>query len=175
MSLTYSPHPEAPVGAAASPSMADVWHAYPAATGMLAQAVEQQVANHAPLAPTYVHASPELGPSVRARPYRDTIGWSLVKHAAQLALIGAVLAFVRLGAGAPLLALGYVATALLLVGTVTLADRQRFLDHDPGLEIIEFIAPQRVPAPEIPVLQRGPLVPLVEQMQIAMPEHVRVT
>jgi hypothetical protein len=160
---TFYAHPQ---HAPAQPTMADVWASYPIANGTLAAAVQDQVQQHAPLVPVHV-AAPGTEPTMRPRPYRDPIEWLLLKHLVQAAFIAAVVVFVVQGGSAPLMSLGYV-------GVTTIADRLRFADRDPAFEIIEIIAPQpalmpmREPRP-------APLAPLVEQMQVVMPEAVSVT
>jgi hypothetical protein len=72
------------------------------------------------------------------------------------------------------MALAYAATALLLMGVMVIADRQRFNDRDPEFEIVEFIAPEPIPAPQ-PVVRHAPLTPLVHQMQVALPERIDVS
>lgn len=107
-------------------------------------------------------------------PYADPIAWSLLKHGIQLALVASVVIFAIYGGKAPIMALGYVGTALLLMGTLVIADRLRYADRDPSFAIIEFLAPEPVPV-VVHELRPAPLAPLVEQMQVVMPETVAVT
>lgn len=157
------------------PVMADVWHDLPSAgQGTLVDAVAERTHAHAPLTPVYVHDAPSAEPRMRPRPYVDPIQWLLVKHLVQLALVMSVVMFVVYGGRAPLMALGYVGTGLLLMGVIVIADRLRFSDRDPNFEIIELLAPDPVPVQQH-VLRPAPLTPLVEQMQVAMQQHVTVT
>jgi hypothetical protein len=153
--------------------MADLWNEFPAEPGHLTQAVS------AVLAPA--HVGPVYGegleqPAARPRPYVDPLPWTLLKHLVQAAFAGSVLLFVLSAGKAPIMALGYVATGLLLIGVIVLADRQRFSDRDPNFEIVEFIAP---PAP--PVQQQAPavpastLAPMVDLMQSVLPDRLNVT
>lgn len=158
--------------------MADLWNEFPADPGMLSSAVSQQLALNAPLLP--VQVGPVMGdaldhPTARPMPYRDPVEWLLLKHLVQVALVGSVLLFVLHGGEAPMMALSYVGTALLLMGVIVLADRQRFSDRDPAFEFIEFIAPAPRPPEPAPAVRQGALVPLVEQMQEFFPERVSVT
>lgn len=157
------------------PTMADVFASFPGDAGALADAVQRQVHATAPLVPVHVHVPGfEDEPRARPVPYSDPLAWTLLKHLVQAALVGSVLMFVTHGGNDPMMALSYVATALLLMGIVVVADRLRFADRDPSMEIVEFIVPiqpQQVAQPR-PV---APLVPLVEQMQVAMTGHVDVT
>lgn len=139
-------------------SLADLWHASPDAVGP----PPDESADH---------------PTARPKPYRDPVEWMLLKHVVQLALAGSVLLFVLYGGNAPLMALGYVATGLLLMGVVVLADRQRFHDRDPNFDIVEFVAPPPRPAPPPePVVREGALVPLAQQMHsVLAAERVEVT
>lgn len=153
--------------------MADVWASYPMANGTLVAAVQDQVQQHAPLVPVHV-AAPGTEPTMRPRPYRDPIEWLLIKHLVQAAFIAAVVVFIFQGGSAPLMSLGYIGTCMLLMGVTVIADRLRFADRDPAFEIIEIIAPQPALMP-MPEPRPAPLVPLVEQMQVVMPEAVSVT
>lgn len=94
----------------------------------------------------------------------------------QLALVASVLLLVLQGGTLPTMALSYVGTGLLLMGVISITDRQRFLERDPAVEIVDVIAPATIPAP-MPqqIVQPGALGPLMEQMQRAMPERVTVT
>jgi hypothetical protein len=152
--------------------MADVFASY-GMPGTITSAVEAQVAAHAPLVPVHV-AGFDDQPRMRPLPYRDSVGWLLLKHAVQLALVVAVVLFALHGGEAPLMALSYVATSLMMVGVFVIADRQRFQDRDPSFEILEILAP--VPQPiQQPVVPPAPLAPLMEQMQAAIGHHVDVT
>jgi hypothetical protein len=82
--------------------------------------------------------------------------------------------FVVYGGRAPLAALGYVGTGLLLMASMVFADRFRFSDRDPNFEIVEFLAPEPVRVVQVEP-NPAPLAPLVEQMQVAMPPHMTVT
>lgn len=75
-------------------------------------------------------------------PLRETRTWFLCKHAAQLLLLTSVLVFVLEGGERPAMALSWVATGLLLVGATSVADRRRFLDHQPDFEIVASSSPQ---------------------------------
>jgi hypothetical protein len=166
----YPPlHPHA--DAASTRSMADVWGEFPSEPGHLAQAVGEI------LAPTHVgpvRDAHEQG-TARPRPYRDPIGWLVLKHVVQLALAGSVLLFVLNGGEAPMMALSYVATGLLLMGVIVLADRQRFADRDPAFEIIEFIPAPPRPVQAEPVVPASTLAPMVDLMHSVLPERVEVT
>lgn len=174
MNTPAFPHPQASQ-TRPSATMADVFSSFPGDPGVLAAAVQERVQAAAPLLPVHVHVPGfEDEPRVRPLPYRDPLAWSWLKHLVQAALVGAVLMFVTHGGNDPLMAGSYVATALLLVGIVVVADRLRFADRDPAMEIVEFIVPaqpQQAAQPR-PV---APLVPLVEQMQVAMAGRVDVT
>lgn len=167
----YAPaHPQArPV----QPTMADVWAAYPAEVGSITGAVASQLQAHAPLAPVYVGGF-EDEPRMRPRPYQDPAAWALLKHAVQLALVYSVVMFATHGGGDPLLGLSYVATSLLLMAVFVFADRFRFMDRDPSFDIVEVLPPAAAPVTQH-AMRPAPLVPLVEQMQVAMPVRVDVT
>lgn len=166
----YPPlHPHA--DPASTRSVADVWGELPTEPGHLTRAVGQVLA---PMNVGPVRDATEQG-TARPRPYRDPLGWMVLKHVVQLALVGSVLLFVFSGGEAPMTALSYVATGLLLMGVIVLADRQRFADRDPAFEIIEFIPAPPRPVQAEPVVPRSTLVPLVEQMQTVLPERVAVT
>jgi hypothetical protein len=168
--------PAHPAAAPPQPSMADVWNELPAGTGMLAEEIRQRIQAHAPLVPVHVASAASDEPRMRPRPYEDPIEWLLLKHGIQLAFVASVVLFVVYGGRAPLLALGYVGTGFMLMGVLAVADRLRFLDRDPSFEIVEILAPE--PAPQVHpqhVLRPAPLAPLVEQMQVALPEPVAVT
>lgn len=160
--------------APAQPTMADVWGEFPSGHGRLVDAVQQRVQQHAPLVPVHVPDPASAEPRMRPLPYVDPIEWSLLKHTIQLALVASVVIFAIYGGEAPLMALGYVGTGLLLMGTLVIADRQRYADRDPSFAIIEFIAPEPVPV-VVREMRPAPLAPLVEQMQVVMPETVAVT
>lgn len=158
----------------APPSMTDVWNGFPAGHGRLVDAVQQRLTEHAPLVPVHLPDASSVAPRMRPLPYADPVSWMLLKHAIQLALVASVVVFALEGGRAPLMALGYVGTALLLMGTLVVADRQRYADRDPSLAIVEFLAPE--PAPTLARETRpAPLAPLVEQMQVVLPEPVSVT
>lgn len=164
---TLHPHPTT-----AQPTMADVWGGAPAESGQLAQAVGEV------LAP--VHVGPVLAANeqgtARPRPYTDPLGWMLIKHLVQLALAGSVLLFVLNGGEAPMMALSYVATGLLLMGVIVLADRQRFQDRDPNFDIVEYIpAPPRPVQAAEPVVPASTLAPMVDLMQQVLPERINVS
>ena len=165
-------HPHAAAGAA--PTMSDVFGAYAhVAPGALSATVEAQLQSHAPLVPQQVHGfDDEL--RMRPLPYRDAPAWHLLKHGVQLALVASVVLFVVQGGRAPLMAFGYVGTALLLMVAIVVADRQRFQDRDPAFEILEVLVPEPRPLPTRE-MRPAPLVPLVEQMQVAMVDRVDVT
>lgn len=155
--FTRAPAHAAPplAGDLASPSLADVW------SDLAAGAV--------------VGASAEQ-PRIRPRPWADPVEWLLVKHVVQLALVASVVLLVLQGGRSPLMSLAYVATALLLMVVVVLADRQRFRDRDPAFEIVELVAPAAPPAvTRRPVVQPGPLAPLMRQMHEALGAPVDVT
>ena len=162
--------------APAQPTMADVWGEFPSGHGRLVDAVQQRIQQHAPLVPVHV-PTPDAAasePRMRPLPYADPIAWSLLKHAIQLALVASVVIFAIYGGKAPIMALGYVGTGLLLMGTLVIADRLRYADRDPSFAIIEFIAPEPAPV-VVREMRPAPLAPLVEQMQVVMPETVAVT
>ncbi len=167
---TLHSNPNAP----AQPTMADVWGEFPSGHGHLVDAVQQRIELHAPLVPVHLPDVASREPRMRPLPYADPIAWSLLKHAIQLAFVVSVVIFARYGDQAPLMALGYVGTGLLLMGTLVIADRLRYADRDPSFAIIEFLAPEPAPVP-VRELPRAPLAPLVEQMQVVMPETVAVT
>lgn len=153
--------------------MADVFAGY-GAPGTITGMVETQLAAHAPLVPVHV-AGCDDQPRMRPLPYRDSVAWLLLKHVVQCALVLSVVIFAMHGDDAPLVAISYVGTSLLMVGVVVIADRQRFQDRDPSFEILEILAPA-APAPVAqPVARPAPLAPLVEQMRAAIGEHVDVT
>lgn len=159
--------------------MADMWNDFPSEPGQLAGLVAQQVAALAPIQPQSA-AQHDAGsdPMARPRPYRDSLAWSAIKSLVQLALVVSVLIFVVDGGNAPLMALCYVGTGLLLMGAIVVADRERFTDRDPGFQIIEYVQPPRAAqqsAASVPMATRAPLVPLAQQMHVAMPERVSVT
>ncbi len=158
----------------AQPMMADVWNDFPQGHGTLVDAVQQRLHQHAPLVPVYVADASASEPRMRPRPCVDPLAWSLLKNAIQLALVGSVVMFALYGGRAPLMALGYVGTGLLLMGALVIADRLRFADRDPDFAIIEFLAPDPVPV-VVHEMRPAPLAPLVEQMQVVMPETVAVT
>ena len=113
------------------PVMADVWAELSAGgQGTLADAVAHRVEAHAPLVPVYVHDSLSAQPQMRLLPMVDPLAWSLLKHAIQAALVVSVVLFALYGGRAPLMALGYVGTGLLLMGVLVLADRH---EREPGL------------------------------------------
>lgn len=159
---------------AAQPTMADVWGGFPADHGRLAAAVQRRVEAHAPLVPVHVQDAASSQPRMRPLPCVDPLAWSLLKHAIQLAFVASVVMFAVYGGRAPLMALGYVGTGLLLMGSMVIADRLRFADRDPSFTIIEFLAPEPAPAPQHEP-RPAPLAPLVEQMQVVLPETVSVT
>lgn len=143
--------------------MEDVWRQFPQDPGPLVDAVAHGIAQAQP-------------PEARPRPYQDPLEWTMLKHAAQLALAASVLLFVLQGGAAPLMALTYVATGLLLVVVVVVADRQRFGDRDPAFDIVEFVAPPPAPArPAMPAVRQGPLAPLALQMGVVLDCRVDVT
>lgn len=186
------------------PSMADVWNDFPGAPGALVPAVAHGIAQHAPLAPLHLHA-PTYAPADAALPadaaqvdgYRDTAGWSAIKHCMQLAFVASVLLLVLSGGDSPLMALAYVATGLLLMATMVLTDRQMFQDADGDGFTVEVAQPldaaplsphaQHLQALEAaqrhgfhvgvpgPVRSGDQLRPLLEQMQVVMPDRVDVT
>lgn len=159
--------------------MADLWSEFPADPGLLLGAVQDQVAMHAPLVPVVppLHelAREQSQPYARPKPWRDPLEWTLLKHAVQLALVASVVLVVLHGGRAPVLALSYAATGLLLMGVMVIADRRLFEGRDPAFEIVEFITPDPMPAPATPAVRQGPLVPIVQQMQGVLPQHVEVT
>jgi hypothetical protein len=156
-----------------TPTIGDVFASFPGDRGALAAAVEERVqAVVEPLVPVHVSGF-EDEPYARPLPYRDSAGWSWVKHLVQAALVAAVLMFVTNGGNDPVMGASYVLTALLLLAVVTISDRQRFADRDPSMLIVEVVQPQRRPAPAPPPV--APLVPLVEQMQHALHQRVDVT
>jgi hypothetical protein len=152
-------------------TMADLWNEFPAEPGQLAHAVS------ATLAPT--HVGPVMGdidgPTARPRPYVDPLPWLLLKHLVQLALVGSVLLFVLSGGKAPMMALSYVGTGLLLMGVIVLADRQRFLDRDPAFEIVEFIPAPPRPVEPTPAVPASTLAPMVDLMHQVLPERIEVS
>jgi hypothetical protein len=163
-------------GASQQPLIADVFSSFPGDPGTLSAAVQQRVQQLAPLVPVHVHVPGfEDEPRARMRPYRDPAAWLWLKHAVQLALVAAVLMFVVRGGNDPALGLSYVATALLLMGCIAVADRMRFADRDPAMVILEMVAAEPRPRAASQARPLAPLVPLVEQMQVAMPPRVDVT
>ncbi len=165
-------HPHA--DSAHQPTMQHAFDSYAGVpAGQLAAHVAQQVQAYGPLVPQQVHGfDDEL--RMRPLPYRDSFEWTLFKHVVQLALIASVALFVLRGDQSPLLALGYAGTALLLLVSIVLSDRQRFRDRDPSFEILEVLTPEPRPLPQRE-MRPAPLVPLVEQMQVAMVDRVDVT
>jgi hypothetical protein len=111
---------------------------------------------------------------MRPLPYRDSLGWMLIKHVVQCTLVLSVVLFALHGDEAPAMALSYVGTCLLLVGVIVIADRQRFQDRDPSFEILEILAPEPVAIPPQP-RRAAPLAPLVEQMHAVIGQRVDVT
>lgn len=162
------------------PSMADLWAEFPDVTGQLVGAVAHQVAMTAPAhphpgMPVQLAAEPQTQPTTR--PYADGLAWQLLKHVMQLALVASVLLLVLHGGEMPMMALSYVATGLLLMGVISVIDRQRYADHDVDFEVLAVVAPpthHQQPA-VVPMVHVGPLGPLIEQMQHALPDRVSVT
>ena len=168
----YATHTTAP---AQPPTMEGVWGGFPTDRGLLAAAVQQRIdAAHVPLVPVHVPRAGLEEPRMRPRPYADALVWLLLKHGIQLAFVASVVMFALYGGRAPLMALGYVGTGFLLIGSMVIADRQRYEDRDPNFAIVEFIAPDPVPVAPREV-RPAPLAPLVEQMQVVLPEPVSVT
>ncbi len=172
--MLQHPHVHTNQTAPAQPTMADVWGEFPNGHGRLVDAVQQRVQQHAPLVPVHVPDAASAEPRMRPLPYVDTLPWALLKHAIQLALVASVVIFAIYGDQAPLMALGYVGTGLLLMGTLVIADRLRYADRDPSFAIIEFLAPEPVPV-VVREMRPAPLAPLVEQMSYALSERVDVT
>jgi hypothetical protein len=163
-------------GASQQPTMADVFSSFPGDSGSLSAAVQHRVQQLAPLAPVHVHVPGfEDEPRARVRPYRDPAAWLWLKHVVQASLVAAVLMFVVRGGNDPALGLSYVATALLLMGCIAGADRMRFADRDPAMAIVEIVAAEPRTHAGSEARPLAPLVPLVEQMQVAMPPRVDVT
>lgn len=171
MQPPLSGHPR-PATAHTGPTSHDVFASFPQAPGTLAAAVQERLGTQAVLVPQHVQGFDDE-PRMQMRPYRDPLGWHLVKHLVQLALITSVVLFAARG-GDGLVGLGYMGTALLLMLVVVLADRMRFADRDPSFEIVEFLAPAPRPEP-VPQPRIAPLVPLVEQMHVALGDRVDVT
>ena len=157
------------------PAMADLWNEFPTGHGTLVDAVQQRVQQHAPLVPVHVPMPVVEEPQLRPRPCVDPLAWLLLKHGIQLAFVASVVMFAIYGGRAPLMALGYVGTGLLLMGSMVIADRLRFADRDPDFQIVEFIAPEPLHVPMVQDVRPAPLAPLVEQMQVVLPETVSVT
>jgi hypothetical protein len=186
------------------PTMSDVWLDHPASTGMLTPRGMGPTDFQHQLMPVNVapvHAQTDVLAGARPRPHADSFEWLLVKHLVQLALVASVVLLVLEGGRSPILALAYASTGLLLMGTMVIADRQRFADRDPDFQIVEFFAPieparsaapapapydmpysphvarPMVPEPHVAYAPRphAPLGPLVDQMQGVMPAHVDVT
>lgn len=170
-------HPHSPHAHDHQPSMADMWNEFVGDPGQLAAEATHQAPHQA--APTTPAPAPTatLAPRARPRPYSDSLAWTGVKAFVQLALVASVILFVLDGGDAPMMALSYVATAIFLMTAMVIADRERFNDRDPEFEIVEYVMPERVTASQPPVALpvRAPLVPLVQQMQVVMPERVSVT
>jgi hypothetical protein len=99
-------------------------------------------------------------PAARRAPYRETVGWLLTKHLAQLAVMAAVLTFVLVGGDNPAMALSWIAASFLFLGSVTLADRGRFLDHEPGFEVVAVHQPAVVQQPARVTLPPTAAMPL---------------
>jgi hypothetical protein len=158
--------------------MSDVWLDQPVAT-------HAPVVQHAlmPVNVAPVQAQTDVLAGARPRPHADSVEWLLVKHLVQVALVASVVLLVIEGGRSPILALAYAATGLLLMGTMVIADRQRFADRDPDFQIVEFIAPVEAQADVLShehhhaayAMPHAPLAPLVEQMQGIMPARVDVT
>ena len=112
------------------PRPEDVWsqvHESDLTGPLVAQGLAQLVAR--PVAAT-AHAEP------LRTPYEETWSWRFTKHLAQLAVTASVLIFVFRGGEQPTMALSWVAAALLLLVSVVVADRGRFLDHQPDFQVV---------------------------------------
>ncbi|MCZ4495972.1 MAG: hypothetical protein JWM25_555 [Thermoleophilia bacterium] len=148
------------------PRAEDVWDQFGTAqvTGPLVAQGLAQLPAHVVRTAAPVEEAPR-----RPAPLRDGLGWLLCKHLAQLTLAGAVLTFVLVGGEQPLMALCYVLTGLMLVGAMAVADRQRFLDHQPDFMILDVVRPvQESPA----VTQQAMRVMVAPS---SMPAHISVT
>jgi hypothetical protein len=177
--LAYTTTPHDP--AAAQPSMADVFASFDPATGLASQVQGRIAMPDAPLVPVVVADTP-VEQRLRTLPHAEPVAWVLLKHAVQAALAASVVLFVVHGGTVPGMALAYVATGLLLMGTVVVADRMRFLERDlHAFELVDVVGPEVAAssiAHDVQVVSPpvAPLVPLVEQMQVVMPGgHVTVT
>lgn len=151
-----------------APRAEDVWDQFGAqVTGPLVVQGLAQVSSQLPS--QAAAATPAEETHRRPAPLRDGIGWLLCKHVAQLALAGAVLTFVLVGGEQPLMALCYVLTGLMLVGAMAVADRQRFLDHQPDFMIFDVVRPAQ---PQPAVTQQSMRVMVTPS---SMPAHISVT
>jgi len=153
-------------------SMDNVWAGLPVEAGMLAPAIAHLVHLDAPI--QLVDASRAQAPPVAPSPHRETFVWNALKSAVQSMVAVTAIVFVVSGDQAPALALSSAITCLLLMGVIVIADRQRFLDRDPGFEIVDLIAPVMAEIAPVPVLS-SPLGPLAEHMAMAMPGRIDVT
>lgn len=131
-------------------------------------------------APMQYVAAPEPAmaiPRVAARPLRDPLSWTLCKHVCQFGIITLAVGFAAVDGIPVITAFMLAAAALLLMLSLVVADRMRFLDADPGMQIVEFVMPQdpharqRAEHLDIELQQHE----LALQMAATMPVHVSVT
>ncbi|MCW2956217.1 MAG: hypothetical protein JWO69_1086 [Thermoleophilia bacterium] len=141
------------------PRAEDVWMQQPTLTASWTEPVAFVAATE--------HVA-EVAEPPRARPQGESLTWLMCKHAAQAMFVAAVLVFVFAGGNEPAMAISYVAASLMLLGGITLADRQRFLEHEPAFEIVHVHAP---------AVTQGPMqVAMVPQpLHVAMPARISVT
>lgn len=144
--------------------------------GMLIPTLPQPAAH----APMHYVAAPEPAMAVArvaARPLRDPLSWTLCKHLCQFGIMALAVGFAAVDGIPVITALMLAAAALLLMLSLVVADRMRFFDADPGMQIVEFVMPhdphadQRAEHLDIELQQHE----LALQMAATMPVHVRVT
>lgn len=114
---------------------------------------------------------------IAPRALRDPLSWTLVKHLCQLAIISLAGGFALIDGISIATSLLLAAAALMLMLAMVVADRMRFIDADPQVQIVEFVVadtpvPCHAAAPRDRELQQ---LDLAAQMAASMPAHISVT
>lgn len=161
--MSALPHPHQ------QPSLADLWNEFASVPGRLDDP------GSAPSNPGVQHHRPVVqAPVLVATMPAEPFAWRLLRNLLQATFALAVVAFVVRGGTAPAVSLALVASGLAGMVMIALVDRRRFdATARIPVTIVEVVAPPGEPALE--AAPRPPLLPLVEQMRVAMPDAVRVT
>jgi len=121
-------------------------------TGAVVRCISPSFTHGRPLSIRQIHRMLEVGNSMAQQPRHSPLDesrwWMCVKHAAQLALVAAVMLFVVRGGEAPLMCIAWIGAAFTGLGSIVLVDRQRFRDAgfiDQQFDVVHVITPNHGP------------------------------